>query len=232
MANLSKSVLIEKALEVVVGYQFAINTWSPCLSDERIIRPEYLKDCAFVIFVGCLRDLVESSDRSNKAKRVFDSLKGFDDAFFQHNIREIFALNMFAADFLCRMSHDEQIFLTYARNRTVHGYLNGRSEPKNNYYVINKPTGTQSPFEVKSVTREVQQKIAQSVAAEGIMQGIKKIREKYMAQTLILIDTLKLITDLPPVEIKRALTMNYILVNSDIKTQYLDFKNMLDDLSA
>lgn len=179
MKLLNEDEIISKCLEIIDGFGVPNRTWGQLLFGEGEKTPTLLKDLAFPIYCGCVRDLALAINHEKDRTRVFRSLDTIQDHIFVNNVRQIFGLGVFAAEVLCRLPQEEQIFLEFCRNRLVHGYLDGETKDQKLHTIIARPNREQSPFREVTLEKEAKQAIISSLGGPDILSGAKKMRGKY-----------------------------------------------------
>jgi hypothetical protein len=177
--SLSRVQIIAKCLEIIDGFEVPNRAWGEVLYGEVNQASSGMKDIVFPLYWGCMRDLALTIDHEKDRARVFRSLDTINDYVFCHNVRQVFGVGIYAAEVLCRLSQEEQVFLEFCRNRLAHGYLDGETNDQKTYTIMTRPFGKQSLFLEITFEKDAKQRIVSSFGEGDILAGAKRIREKY-----------------------------------------------------
>jgi hypothetical protein len=173
--------LIELTIEVLEGYQFALDTWYPYLEPETSLFQDKQKDLAFAILMGCVSDWCQTLN-SSKNKDIYQKIEALNRTAARESVKTIFAVNIFAAELMVRFSPKEQVFLTIARDRIVHGFLTGYVKDSRYFKIINPLISQNQPFEKQQWTRNDQGQAVQEIG-NGDLWGELETFEKNLLDT-------------------------------------------------
>jgi hypothetical protein len=219
--------LIELTIEVLEGYQFALDTWYPYLEPETSLFQEKQKDLAFAILMGCVSDWCQTLN-SSTSKGIYQKIEVLNATAARVSVSTIFAVNIFAAEFMERFSPKEQVFLRIARDRIVHGFLTGYVKDSRCFKIINPIISQNQTFEEQSWTRNDQRQAVQEIGNGDIWEGVRNLRKKFARHLDLLCLYLKPVRDLPPEDIRRAFSNGHYIVDPDLENNYQAFKAELD----
>lgn len=219
----------ELAVEVLAGYQFTMDTWRPYLECQTSAISEEQKDLAFAILMGCVSDWCQTL-QSAASKHIRQKIDSIGTTVAHHSVLNIFAYSTFAAEFMSRLSSGEQVFLNIARDRVVHGYLEGYTKASRNFKVV-KPFGEDSSgFEEQKWSRLDQLKLVQDIGNGELWLGVRTLRTKYTAHLSLLFTYLKRMENLPLDEVRAALSTGCLIIDLDLENDYLEFREELNRL--
>ena len=228
MTPLIKDELITKCVGIVAGFQFANQTWSPILFDKQNLYAEPVKDRAFPIYYGCIRDIAAEINHEDDKRKVFRSARAIDDKIFSGNIRQIYGFGIFPAELISRLTQDEQIFLELARNKLVHGYLDGETKDSRDYTVLVPPEQNKKPFQKINASREKKAQLISKFGNGDILAGANKLRSKYEASFCVYSRLIDSMLNFDAQELEQPMQKNHILF-SGLRENYCKFKRMLDE---
>jgi hypothetical protein len=231
--TLTKDEIIARLVEVFLGYLSFSDAWNPILFDPQRSVEDFIKDRAFPLYFGCILDMVKNIDHSDPNNRLLRSAKEIDDNYLQHNAKMILGCGVIGAELLCRIPENEQIFLQVARDRFVHGFLEGHSKPSRNYTVIIPIiASTKNPFTKVNKTQNEIHDLIQQFGGGDLMNACRALRTKHTKSFSLYSQTMSQLIDFDP----RATNLDNHLANgnviiSDTQRHFTEFNQALDALA-
>jgi hypothetical protein len=224
-----RNALLELTIEVLVGYQFTLNTWMPYLEPETKITSEKQKDLAFSILMGCVSDWCQQIN-SSAGKGVYSKIEALNTHSARESVLTVFSVNIFSAEFMTRLSPKEQVFLRIARDRVVHGYLEGYTKATRGFEIVSPLENQNQPFVKQTWTRDQQLEAVNEIGNGDLWLGVRQLRKKYSQHLDLLCQYLKRVRDLPPDQVRAALLNGHYIFDPDLDKDYRQFKEKLDQL--
>lgn len=155
-----KEDIVRAALEVVYGATEPVNVWMPLLFPLDGNFSAGIAQRVFPIFFCCLRDLADAPERHLRVHAGKAESMGFE--FLAQNIKEIGHQCSYALDVIKDVPIHEQVYISLIRDRLVHGYLGGTTNPQRSFRVATKEGVKQVKF-----SKEQQEKIVEEVNGEA-----------------------------------------------------------------
>lgn len=127
-------VVVRKLEEVILGLRQPLTVWFQYL----VVHPDHqdddFKDVAFVILMGCMRDMIDAHTKRFAAIRA--EARNTDSSLIYGSVSAMEQACLMPLSVFSSMSDDEQCLVFMVRDRVVHGYLSGTTQEARHVKIV------------------------------------------------------------------------------------------------